>query len=111
MPPLQSSDYNRRIEIWRDSTSSDGAGGSLTTPTRLVGRWASAKPLPRTVTADVADVHFKMPSWRIELRWYDVQIGDRVLLGGKSYIVRNAFDPDGFRLTMVLMVEEIGAQS
>lgn len=104
-PRLAAGALNRRIEIRRKSTTSDGHGGQDESWSLVDTVWAEAIS-QNGREAVLAGTLQGVSAWRIRIRWRsDMTQADQLSLDGKTLNIRSIEDPDGRREQLVVFAD------
>lgn len=99
---------NRRITIQRKTDVPDGSGGYDRAWADLTTVWAKATPVAGKEALVAGTLRSSQP-WRVEIRWLDVKVDERItaswLPSGKHLEIQSVSDPDGRRESLVLFCE------
>jgi SPP1 family predicted phage head-tail adaptor len=97
----------QRLSLEGATESTDESGALQTTWSRVTDVWGQIVPAS-SGERFVADRQEETITHRILTRWRaDVQSGMRFRLGGRSFVIRAAFDPDERQRVLICRCEEI----
>jgi SPP1 family predicted phage head-tail adaptor len=97
----------QRLSLDAAVESTDASGALQTTWSPLGDIWGQITPAS-SGDRFVADRQEETITHRILIRWRsDVQSGMRLRLGGRSFLVHSAFDPDERQRVLICRCEEI----
>lgn len=94
---------NRKIELWRATSTAGDAGGQDRTWTKIADYRAEGTP----VGGNEGLINGTLQSnetWRLRLHFRDVRVTDRVVMDGKMYDVESVEDALGTRQFIVVLM-------
>ena len=104
---IHAGELNHRITIQSGTVSKDTSGGPVTTYATHATVWAAFEGLTGRELWQAMQVRENVPV-RFRIRYLATVTPDmRVVDGSKTYNIRSVADPDGRRVEMVLVCEEV----
>lgn len=98
-----------RVTVEQRVQAADGGVGLTTTYSVVAETWADIQAVKGAVYAAGLQVG-EGPTHRIVMRWRDPTTFDHLSLGAQRWRVRDARDPDGRRVMLEIMAEELTPQ-
>lgn len=95
-----------RLTVEQRVQAADGSVGITTTYSAVAQTWGEVLAVKGAVYAAGLQVG-EGPTHRITLRWRDPTTFDHISLGAQRFRVRDARDPDGRRVVLEVMAEEL----
>lgn len=95
-----------RLKVEQRAQAADGTVGITTSYTLVAETWGEVTAIKGAVYAAGLQVG-EGPTHRILLRWRNPTAFDHVSMGAQRWRVRDARDPDGRRVMLEVMAEEL----